>query len=210
MDGDSTDDTKNLLDELKPPFRVIIEKDEGVYDAMNKGIKASKGEWLYFLGADDKLFSATTLNTIFADEIPEETVLIIGAIVYDFKTDDSKFVKQNKGIFRPNWSSKLWIKNTVHHQGAFYKRHLFDNSGYNMNYKILADYDFNLKLFKAGARADIIDVVVAKCGTSGISKNYDWKLYQEEIALKSKYANPLSKPFLYILGSAKYLLKKLI
>ena len=181
-----------------------------VFYAMNKGIKAAKGEWLYFMGADDQLYSETTLSDIFNKDISQDTALVIGSIVYNYTADDSKFVKKNDGVFQPRWSSKLWIKNKVHHQGVFYRRYLFDNSGYDTKYKVLGDYDFNLRLYKTGTKADVIETIIAKCGTSGISKDYNWKLYRQEIALKAQYSNPLCRPLLYGLGVAKYLVKKII
>lgn len=66
IDGFSTDGTINKINELKKNFsKVIIEKDKGIYDAMNKGLRLSEGEWILFLNSGDILFNSSTLENIF-------------------------------------------------------------------------------------------------------------------------------------------------
>ena len=65
IDGASTDNTNELLKNYKKQIDLIVsEKDEGLYDAMNKGILLAKGEFLLFLNAGDRLFNNTVLNKV--------------------------------------------------------------------------------------------------------------------------------------------------
>ena len=64
IDGASTDGTQEYLKTLDQRFNFISEEDSGIYNAMNKGIEKSKGEWLYFLGADDKFLSNQKLRIV--------------------------------------------------------------------------------------------------------------------------------------------------
>src|SRR5246127_4505724 len=65
IDGASTDDTLAITSAFNSErIKTISEKDRGVYDAMNKGIKLAKGQWLYFLGSDDALYDDSVLEKI--------------------------------------------------------------------------------------------------------------------------------------------------
>jgi glycosyltransferase involved in cell wall biosynthesis len=198
IDGASTDGTQEYLKTLDQRFNFISEEDSGIYNAMNKGIEKSRGEWLYFLGADDKFSSNQTLLLFFMLKEFNSEKLLIGDIKY---LNNIKFIS--------SFSSKLWFKNTIHHQSIFYKRELFDKLRYNENYKVLADYHLNLQLFKQRVAYKKIDRIVAVCGEAGISKNYNWKLYKEEIMLKTSLSSIFMKPIFFILGISKYLFRNL-
>jgi len=187
----------------------MSEDDRGVYDAMNKGILESKGEWLYFLGDDDQLYTENTLDAIFSQPVENHAKMIIGSIQYNLKKGDKVYANKGNGIVVSSWSKKLWIKNSIHHQGVFYKRELFSNLKYDLKYNILADHALNLILFKKGIGVKIIDDIIALCGTNGQSKNYSWDLYKEEITLKIGESSLLLKPVFMIIGFSKFLLKKI-
>lgn len=210
IDAKSTDGTIDYLQTFTAPFYWVSEPDKGIYDAMNKGIDLSKGEWIYFLGCDDVLYGNKTLETIFSENIKDDISLIIGKVQYDYAPKDSLFIKKNKGLFEPSWSKKIWFKNTLHHQGVFYKRELFRTQKYTLNYKVLSDYDFNLKLFRSKIKVQTLNQIIANSKTEGISKNYNWRLYKEEIDFKTKQTSLLFKPLFYVLGIGKYLLKKIV
>jgi putative colanic acid biosynthesis glycosyltransferase len=200
IDGASTDGTQEYLKTLDQRFNFISEEDSGIYNAMNKGIEKSTGEWLYFLGTDDKFSSNQTLLLFFMFEEKKlkKERLLIGNVQY---SNNDKFIS--------NFSPKLWFKNTLHHQSVFYKRELFDKLRYNENYKVLADYHLNLQLLKQRVAYKKIDVIVAVCGEAGISKNYNWNLYKEEIVLKTSLSSVFMKPIFFILGISKYLFRNL-
>jgi len=174
---------------------------------MNKGVALSKGEWLYFLGADDCLFSSNSLNLI-SGALEETADILLGAIQYDIKTSDSAFVKKNKGVFISKWSFIMWIKNTTHHQSIFYNRRVFDKNKYATHLSILADYALNLKLFKKKITVKTTSIIIASCKTTGVSKSYGWELYQEEIQLKTALSSKLLQPLFFTIAALKYMIKK--
>tara|TARA_R110001583_G_scaffold145096_1_gene297077 strand:+ start:15039 stop:15575 length:537 start_codon:yes stop_codon:yes gene_type:complete len=176
---------------------------------MNKGIGLAKGKWLYFLGSDDKIYKEVTLKEIFEQKIEGQTKLLLGKIKYNFKETDSFFLKKNKGIVISSWSQKIWFKNTLHHQAIFYHRDLFINLKYLLRYNILADYALNLTLYKKGVEVQLLNKIIAVCDTNGLSKNYTWQLYKEEIHLKTTLSTILLKPFFYVLVLIKFIVKKL-
>ena len=211
IDNKSTDGTEDFIKTLQAPFYWVFEKDLGVYDAMNKGVQKANGDWLYFLGCDDRLFNSLTLENLFKIiNIPEKTDLVIGRVQYDLYGDESYFLRRKGGITSPVVSRKLWAINTMHHQAIFYRKEIFDKLIFSLKYKILSDYDFNIKLFKSGVNELIINDIIAICKTQGLSKKYNWNLYKEEIEFKTANSSIFLKPLFYILGLAKYFIKKSI
>ncbi len=116
--------------------------------------------------------------------------------------------KRRKGIVKPSWSQKIWLKNTLHHQGVFYKRSIFKKLSFDTDYKILADYDLNLKLWQRKSPILLIDRIIARCGTQGLSKQYNWTLYKEEIKIKTNATSFFFRPFFVLLAIVKYCFKK--
>jgi hypothetical protein len=175
---------------------------------MNKGVSLSKGKWLFFLGADDKFKDENVLEKV-TEELQSIFEVVCGKIQYQFTESDSHQLKKNNGVFSSKWSKKLWIKNTVHHQATFYKRTLFLKNQFNINYKVLADYEFNLQLYKNKTSVKVIPNIIAFCSSKGISKNYNWSLYKEEIRLKTKISSKLLWPLFFKIALLKYLFKKI-
>lgn len=208
IDGNSTDETLPFLQTLTSPFHYISEVDQGVYDAMNKGIDIAKGSWIYFMGSDDQFINPEALETVFNNEFDSDIELVIGSIKYFGNDQQTRHLNKHLGIRKSKWSSQLWLTNSVHHQGVFYRRSVFETVRYNLDYKILADYDLNLKLFRQNKRAKLVTIVIALCGANGLSKRYDWSMYQEEIKLKSSQSSILLKPLFLFIAFLKYMLKK--
>lgn len=200
VDGNSTDGTVPFLKSLKSPFKFVSEKDQGIYDAMNKGVVISKGDWLYFMGADDQFYDDMILAKIASFVEGKKTDLILGSIEY---------VGAKRKKFVSSFSFKIWIKNTVHHQSVFYNRTVFKNYKYDTRFKVLGDYKLNLSLYKNKHTFLTVNEKVALCDPNGISKNYNWNLYKEDIALKVATSNKIFYPIFYVLGVFKYLMKNL-
>jgi glycosyltransferase involved in cell wall biosynthesis len=142
IDGKSSDKTVELSNQFRLEglnLTCISEPDNGIYDAMNKGIAAAKGEYLYFLGSDDTLFNEQVLHQV-ADSINLQPAdLIYGNVL--MSTSGQRY----DGAFT---YEKLLTKN-ISHQAIFYKRTIFQQlGGYNLKYKLHADWDFNLTCFK--------------------------------------------------------------
>ena len=174
---------------------------------MNKGIKLSKGKWLCFLGDDDVFMDADVLEKI-VKELQTNIDVVTGKIKYQFTESDSYQIKKNEGVFSPDWSRKLWIKNTIHHQATFYQRVLFVDKQFNTSYKVLADYEFNLQLYKENKTVKIVSNCIAYCNSKGVSKNYNWSLYREEIKLKTNLSSKIYWPLFFVLAFLKYFFKK--
>jgi glycosyltransferase involved in cell wall biosynthesis len=205
IDGGSRDGSLELIKaNAKRISCWISEKDQGIYDAMDKGIDLAKGDWLYFLGADDRLYSSDVLSCLFEGlKASEDAVMITGKVLLADST-----------LFSCRFNAFLFIKNTIHHQGVFYRRDVFRNYRYGLvqgrdkaRYKISADYDLNLKLYCEGARCISTDRIIAECG-KGISLAGDFSGYREEMIIRRRH---LIVPFctlLDILTMARFVFKR--
>jgi len=166
IDGVSTDNTIAMVREIAeqdPRIRLLSEKDQGIYDAMNKGIQLAGGDWLYFLGSDDRLLGKDVLTQVF-NALPRSPVgLIYGNVIMNGVPYDGPFDLE-----------KLMRKN-ISHQAIFYSRSLFQQTGlYNTAYKLHADWDLNIRYFsRADYTAKYVDILIAEFGEGGVSASHD-------------------------------------
>ena len=82
VDGNSTDGTIDIIKKMKKKFsKVIIEKDRGIYDAMNKGSRLVSGEWVIFLNSGDVFYNKNTLSDIFKQSITKKDIIYGNTLV---------------------------------------------------------------------------------------------------------------------------------
>jgi glycosyltransferase involved in cell wall biosynthesis len=162
MDGLSTDNTLKIAQKYHDPrIKIHSEKDKGIYDAMNKGILTAQGKWLYFLGSDDYLHDNAVLHTIHTLIKNKNADVIYGNVVSRVFTGKYNDIYNYIKIYKEN----------IPHQAIFFNKQLFDKIGYfNLKYKILADYEHNLKWF-LNRKTKIVYTsgIIAHYGGSGIS-----------------------------------------
>ena len=180
VDYQSTDATKEIVASY-PSVRFVSESEKGIYQAMNSGIAQANGEWIYFLGADDLLYNNLVFRELFKQKIPENTGLILGK-VENIGAQHSLVPT----IYQNTFSLGLYWRNILHHQGILYHKRVFDTYQFNTKYKILADYELNLRLFLADTKAYHSQLFIAKSFAGGISKQFTHALYDEELAFKNE------------------------
>jgi glycosyltransferase involved in cell wall biosynthesis len=176
IDGKSTDGTMDILKKYTSKITYFVsEKDKGIYNAMNKGIKRSRGDYLLFLNAGDFFKDKYVLKKVkeFIINDKRSNEIYYGDIEYSNgeKVDFSKS-KLNK---------KFFISKTISHQGTFIKNRLFERYGlYNENYKIVSDFEFWIKTIVLNkAKTKHLPLTVSILEIQGISSNY--KFVKEQI-----------------------------
>ena len=185
IDGLSNDKTLEIVSSYGSAIqKVVSEKDRGVYDAINKGIGLSNGEYIYVLGSDDKLFSNETLEKVQEAVNSSSPLLIYGNV----ENVDRKH-RAVPAIHLSKFDNLIYLRNTLHQQGCFYHHSLFSKNEFNDEYKILGDYDFHLQLFQEKISTLQIHTTVATCEAQGLSKRFTKELYQEELKLKKHRLN---------------------
>ncbi len=188
VDGASPDGTIRIIKEYKHKFpekiKYICEPDEGIYDAMNKGIDVAQGEYLYFLGAGD-ILKPDILNQV-RKHLNFESEIIYGEMFL-----------QNKGYsVRGQFDKYKICYETLPHQATFYHKSVFKLLGkYSLNYHIAGDYEFNLRCFgNDNIPKKYIDLVVANFEGDGIGDQ----------VLDDKFENDKEELILNTLGQKYY------
>jgi|SRR5450432_253512 len=164
LDGLSTDDTVTLVkkcQEQSDTLKLFSEKDEGIYDAMNKGINCSSGEWLYFLGADDILYNENVLENMAAYLRKGDAQIIYGDV----------FFKNYKKLYDGVFDIEKILKKNLCHQAVFYYHTVFKLNGpYNQKYRTEADYDLNLRCWLGGrVKHQYVPLIIARFAEGGLS-----------------------------------------
>ncbi len=201
IDGASTDGSREWLESQRARLATLVSApDTGVYDAMNRGLAAAHGEWVLFLGADDRLAADTILDEALHWLKKTEAGVAAGEAAYD----DGR-------LYRLDLHLNPLARNFVHHQSAFYRRSLFtENGGFDASLAIMADYEFNLRLWKHHVRFKPLPLRIAACGVGGASDAGHWRGYREEIAVRRRYF-PAWRCWPWdALSVARYVRKKII
>lgn len=201
IDGASTDGTREWLETQRPRLaHFVSEPDRGVYDAMNKGLAFARGEWVLFLGADDRLVGSNILNEVVSWMKRTEAGVVVGEVAYN----DGRIYKLSSRV-------NPLPRNFVHHQATFYRRSLFAESGdFEISYAIMGDYELNLRLWKNHVRFKPITLRISACGTGGLSDAGRWRGYAEEIRVRHRYAAAWRCWFWDVLSVARWLRKKIV
>jgi glycosyltransferase involved in cell wall biosynthesis len=175
IDAGSEDGTIEVLQELNAKIDYwVSEPDEGIYDAMNKGVSAASGEYILHLNAGDRLrlLPHQELGRCLADNVD----------VACFAVDMEGF-----GIHRPRTGFIMRFTNSWHHQGTFYRR--ASHLGYKAKYRVYGDFDLNQRMMKAGKSVRLFGLVVAQQATVGVSANK--QIYKEQYTLiRSNFGLP--------------------
>jgi len=175
IDGGSSDGTLDIIQRYKENITVLISgKDQGIYDAMNKGIELARGEFILFMNGGDKFYSSDVLSNIFSNDIRED--IIYGDVAAVFESGSVRVSRSpvKLGIM-------FFTHYNISHQATIYRAALLKNrGGFSLDYKILSDYEFLVS-----------SVIVDRCSTryvrqiisyfykDGISSRDDMRLIRQ-------------------------------
>ena len=182
IDGGSTDGTVDVLNKYRSRINVFIsEKDKGVYNAMNKGIKLASGEWLSFMNGGDTYAANDVLEKVFKNKKYDADVLYgdVNKIYPDGRTEQSDY--------KTNLDSSYFANDVINHQSSFIKRNLFDKYGlYDEKYRIASDREKWIVFMKNGCIFKKVNITVADFMYNGISSNQS-ALAAEQEKICTKY-----------------------
>jgi glycosyltransferase involved in cell wall biosynthesis len=206
VDGQSSDPTVSIVNEFRHVARIISEKDEGIYDAMNKGIAAATGDVIGILNSDDIYTGPEVISTI-ADVFADPGVQCSYAdLQYVQSGNLNKIVRTWKaGHFNRRNFYFGWMPP---HPTFFVRREVYDQAGlFNISLRSAADYELMLRiLIKHEIHAHYIPKVLVKMRAGGMSNasfrnritankedRLAWKLNGLEPHFFTLYAKPIRK-----------------
>jgi glycosyltransferase involved in cell wall biosynthesis len=180
VDGASKDGTLEIIKKYQDGIDFwISEEDRGIYDAMNKGIDLSHGDWINFMNAGDYFYSSETVAG-FIRTNPDRNAHYYGDNIY--------FMRDISWVFSAGLRRKTdFLKhNAFSHQAVFYSLNLMREAGkYDTALKISADFDMTLRCFK-NARFIKLAGIIARCEAAapfgtGFGRDYAYKSYFDRI-----------------------------
>ena len=199
IDGRSTDSTLSIIKKYENRIDYwISEKDNGIYDAMNKGLKIAKGKWINFMNCSDIYYSNNTLNSLFSPFMLSGNIQLIYSDWYICNALHSPNVLKSK--------TSSWEKGNILHQSIIYDKKLHAKYGLYVvsDNKLISDYLF----FSLIPIALVVktNIPISINDTSGISYG-NWCMEQKAIVdLLFKRINICS----FLVKSIIILLKKII
>ncbi|MBS1531824.1 MAG: glycosyltransferase [Bacteroidetes bacterium] len=199
IDGGSTDDTINIINRYRDKIHVLVsEPDNGVYDAMNKGIALATGDIIGTINADDFLADDRVLGEVAEAFAQQDTDILYGNL--DFINPDERVVRKwrsgryHKGMFNRGWMPP--------HPTFYCRKALFDTHGaYSLEYGSAADYELMLRFIHAhNANVFYLDKIMVKMYIGGISnKNVGNRVKALSFDLKAMRKNGILFPYITVI-----------
>jgi len=209
IDGNSDDDTVSIIESYQKRFQQkgitykwISEPDNGIYDAMNKGVLLVNGEWIVYIGSDDYYKN----NTVIENAIPKLIEANSNSIKYVY--GKIEHINQNNELVEI--SGKPWEEQrerfsyimNINHSGCFHHKTLFSTHGkFNTTFKIAGDYELLLRELKnPSKRAFFINsvlIVMREGGVSGRLSNRLMVVTETQRARKENHIYTFSKELFF-------------
>lgn len=173
IDGNSTDESVDIIKKYADKIDYwVSEPDSGIYNAMNKGIKKAKGEYLNFLNSGDCFFNSETLTNIFHNK--EYLAPILRGIQICIRPSGETFRWNNFGD-RDLTLYDFYVDG-LRHQATFIAQSLFEKYGlYDEKYKIVSDWKLFLQCILNGEPSTFLNFDIILFDMTGISNDPKWQ-----------------------------------
>lgn len=199
IDGMSTDGTVDVFDKyLRFIDRLIVEKDCGIYDAMNKGTSIARGAYFYFIGADDIIINSWRN---LGGRLNYSDTVYYGNVYFPLTNQ----------IYDGRFSTLKLLTKNICHQAIFYPRTVFEKYQYSDKYPLLADFYLNLLLKKdPDYKFKYINILVAVFSEKGISTTKkDQRFLNDRLEIVKQNYSVISYLFFFISIRLRKWLKKI-
>jgi glycosyltransferase involved in cell wall biosynthesis len=163
LDGGSIDGTVKIIESFNKEIDYwTSEKDAGIYDAMNKGISYSTGDWLCFMNAGDRFYDTDVLRSIFDTVCLEELDIIYGDHTVTYPNGKERDIVAGDVV-------NLWKGSQFCHQSVFVRTTFHVANPYKFDLRIASDYQFFYNAMKSGARFKKVNRKVSYISSGGLS-----------------------------------------
>lgn len=205
IDGGSTDGTMEIVKKYKNSLDYIIsEKDNGIYDAMNKGIKLASGKWINFLNSGDTFNNKKVIEKISFSKFQKNTIIYGNAKIFNIK---KKFLKVLKAFILNKINLILFGTRVVCHQAIFYNKKI--KFIYPKKYKLKGELYSYFEYLKYGESA-YIDLIICNYKLGGIGNTLQkknnkelWRVLKDQVGFMRFFHIPF-----YIFSKILFLLKE--
>lgn len=206
IDGGSTDGTKEILEEYRSNFTVFIsEPDNGIYDAMNKGIELAKGDVIGILNSDDLYEDENVIKDVMAHFKSDPSLFILyGNLVYVKNNDVNKTVRN--WISKPYYDQFFENGDVPPHPALFVRSTVYKVVGhFNLNYKLAADYEFMLRVFKKNIfKSKYINRLIVRMRLGGATNKNLKNIFNGNNEIIKAWENNKFKPPFYLMAIRLY------
>ncbi|RHP72802.1 glycosyltransferase [Ruminococcus sp. OF02-6] len=191
VDGGSKDHTIDIIKSYEnEKIRWISEKDNGISDAFNKGVKMATGDFIGLINADDYLLPHAIANLILACH--ECTDVLYGNTIVNDEENELKLVKHAGSVEGLEYSLPF-----IHQSSLVSKKAYEQYGGYSEKYKICMDYDLFARFYRGGAKFQFVNTVVSCFTYGGTSCRHPFQTIEEDISVAEKYGLSHSKAMRY-------------
>jgi glycosyltransferase involved in cell wall biosynthesis len=167
IDGNSTDNTLEVIAGYKGVDLLISEADRGLYDAMNKGISAATGDYIWFLNSGDQIFSKDTVENMVAGLIGKPDMIYGGTMIID-EEENEVGDRRLKPPRQLSWKS-FRQGMVVCHQSMLVRREIAPE--FNLEYRLSADIDWAIRASKKAAQIHNTNQVLSRFLEGGLTEH---------------------------------------
>lgn len=194
IDGLSNDGTLDVIHKYENRIaRIISEKDEGIYDAMNKGLAIATGDYVIFMNSGDEFFDPATVAAVFASA--DNADIYYGETEMIDDNGQSLGQRRHKAPKQFNWRSFKYGM-SVSHQAIYIKRSLVEP--YDRQYQLSADIDWILRIARKAKTIVNVNRYVAKYLVGGMSKKKHKQSLVERFNIMKKHYGLLPTVFNHV------------
>lgn len=211
IDGGSTDKTLEIIKKYEDKISYwVSEKDKGISDAFNKGVKVAKGDYINFQGDGDGFISSDSLEKVFKNINPDEDIFISARIQRVDLNGKEMFISK----YVDNFDRKsLLYKMSLAHQGLFTHKNYFKKYGlFDINNVFCMDYEHLLRSYNEFPKVVTKNIVVARWRDDGVGNGRILKVLNEynKIRKDNKIANVLFLEAIHYWSIFKYFVKLIL
>ena len=194
IDGGSIDGSLDIIRKYEDKLNWTSEKDNGLYDAMNKGIRKANGEWIHILNSDDYYYSNDALEKVV--EKLDKNYFHYCTMIHEYAHKRKVYKHSPKGL---NYSAY------IPHMTLLVSKEQYEEIGeYDTSFKIAADHDFILRLMKR-YKPRFVDIPLAVMRMGGLSSRNQIATFREfkQVTIKNGF-NPFLAQLIFIFKVLKY------
>ena len=167
IDGNSKDSTVDIIKKHEDRISYwVSEPDKGLYDAMNKGIKIAKGEWITFRNSGDLFLERDSLSKLFKEPISESTDVIYADCIH--------ISEEGYKLSKPRPLTTYRRSMPINHPATFIRTALHKEIPFDLQYKISADYNMIYRCIEMGKQFEYRPVAIVSFPIGGFA-NTHWK-----------------------------------